>query len=184
MLSDFSSVDSFRGIFLFCFMAVPASCGSSRVRDWIRVTAVTYAATVSMLHPSTHAADRRSNPYLHSYLNCCSWILNPLYHSRNSKKYIFTFNYKKVRKKYTGPNQWIPQKHKRNYSYVHGLLIRIISLTQIPFHLPFLDLKLVFNTPNFLSSFFPLFTATPAAYRSSPEKEMNYTPRLEAMVGP
>ena len=44
----------------------------SQDRDWIRATAV------------THQPDQGLNPCLHSNPSCCSQIINPLCHSRNS----------------------------------------------------------------------------------------------------
>ena len=46
-------------------------------RGWIQVTAE------ATMDPLTHCAWQGSNPCLCSDLSCCSWIVNPLQHSRN-----------------------------------------------------------------------------------------------------
>ena len=50
-----------------------------------------------MPDPLTHCASHRSNPCLCSHLSCCSQILNPLCHLRNSLypfKFLFLFDSK------------------------------------------------------------------------------------------
>ena len=59
-------------------MAVPTVYGSSRVRDCI--WAIAAAIYISL----THCAGLESNPRLCSNPSHCSWVLNPLHHSRNS----------------------------------------------------------------------------------------------------
>lgn len=71
------------------FMTTPMAHGSPQARDRIQATATNYAAVVAMLgsiNPLYRAG--MSNPSLCSNLNCCSCVLNPLCHSRNSSLHL------------------------------------------------------------------------------------------------
>ena len=74
-------------------MVTPMAYGSSWARDWIWAAAVTYTAAVATMDPLTHWAGLGwgSNLSLCSDLSHCSWILNPLHHSRNSCIKLFYF---------------------------------------------------------------------------------------------
>ena len=76
-------------ITVFFFMAASVVYRSSPARDQIQATAVTYTTAATMPDPLTHCSRPGSNSCLHRDLNCCSWILNPLRHGRNSKKIFF-----------------------------------------------------------------------------------------------
>ena len=65
-------------IVIFIFMAPPMAYGSSQARDRFQATAVT------MQDPLTHCARLGLNLCLHSISTCCSWVLKPLKHIRNS----------------------------------------------------------------------------------------------------
>ena len=59
-------------------MAAPMAYGILiQARDWIWVTAMTYAAAVETPDPLTHYAKPGIKPHLHSDLSCYSQILNP-----------------------------------------------------------------------------------------------------------
>ena len=60
------------------FFATAMAYGSSQARDWIWASAAIYATSKAMPDPLTHCTGTRINP------SCCSQILNPLCHSRNS----------------------------------------------------------------------------------------------------
>ena len=64
-------------------MAVSTAYGSSQAKDRIQATAQTYAAAESMPDPLTHCI-RQQTDLGYSDPSSCRWILNPLYHFRNS----------------------------------------------------------------------------------------------------
>ena len=66
-------------------MATPTVYGSSSARDWIQATTVTYATAGAMPDPLTIYTGQVLNLHLHCNLSHCSWIFNPLNHSRNSQ---------------------------------------------------------------------------------------------------
>ena len=72
--------------FFFLFsppLAEPTAYESEQPRDRIEAAAVTYVAAAAtwILNP---VPDWGANPCLPNNPRHCSWILNPLYHSRNS----------------------------------------------------------------------------------------------------
>ena len=67
------------------------SIWSSWARDQMHATAVTCTAVVTSLDPWLTLPGWGSNPYLCSNLSHCSRILNPLYHSRDSRFLLFLF---------------------------------------------------------------------------------------------
>ena len=73
-------------------MATPTAYGGCCAGDWIWDTSTTYATAETTLDPLTHCAGLGSDLCLHSNPSHCSWILNPLHHSRNSTNYCFSLD--------------------------------------------------------------------------------------------
>ena len=71
--------------FIFYFLrSTPMAYGTFWARDWIWAAAVIYSTAVTTPDSLTHCTGPGSNPCLCSSLSHCSWILDPLHHSRNS----------------------------------------------------------------------------------------------------
>ena len=73
-------------LFFFLFQPPPAAYWSSQAKDWIWAGAVTYTTAAAMPDPSLGAPERGLNRRSHRET---SWIINPLYHSRNSISIFF-----------------------------------------------------------------------------------------------
>ena len=69
----------------FIFMVTPTAPASFCTRDWI------WAAAASTPDPLTYCASQGSNLHLCREPSCCSWIPNPLHHSSNSWRCVFSF---------------------------------------------------------------------------------------------
>ena len=84
-------------LFFFFFKAVPAAYGNFWPRGWNGAAAEAYATATAMLDPS-RIYNLCCNLQQHRILNPLSkpsssqtlcWVLNPLSHNKNSRKYIF-----------------------------------------------------------------------------------------------
>ena len=70
--------------YTFFFMATPMAYGSSQARDWVW-------ASVETTLPLAHCAGQGIETKPQGDLSHCSWILNPLHHSVNSKELYHFF---------------------------------------------------------------------------------------------